>query len=255
MSVGFYSQLRARPQRDKNIPLLYSGDRLDQPEFHRRYEAYPANVHFELIGGIVYTMTPPGYDHGKGDYGLTGIFFQYELATPGVEGAQNVSIILGKDEEPQPDVVMMLKPECGGRTRIEGDETKYIVGPPELVVEVAYSSAAIDLHEKRRDYRKGGVAEYIVVDLSARRVHWFDLASDRKLKLPADAILRCKSFPGLWIDSAALLDKDNHRLFACLQRGLKSREHRQLVARLKDLMSRSKSRRRRSNGAEKGESR
>ena len=35
------------------LPLLCNGDRLTQPEFHRRYLTYPDDAHFELIGGIV----------------------------------------------------------------------------------------------------------------------------------------------------------------------------------------------------------
>lgn len=34
-------------------PLLHNGDRLKQPEFHRRYQAHPGSDKFELIGGIV----------------------------------------------------------------------------------------------------------------------------------------------------------------------------------------------------------
>ncbi len=34
-------------------PVLENGDRLTQPEFHRRYEAYPEDVKIELVGGIV----------------------------------------------------------------------------------------------------------------------------------------------------------------------------------------------------------
>jgi hypothetical protein len=34
------------------LPPLHNGDRLTQPEFHRRYEAYPEDVKFELKGGL-----------------------------------------------------------------------------------------------------------------------------------------------------------------------------------------------------------
>ena len=37
---------------------LFNGDRMKQPEFHRRYEQYPDDVKFELIGGIVYMASP-----------------------------------------------------------------------------------------------------------------------------------------------------------------------------------------------------
>ncbi len=38
----------------------------------------------------------------------------------------------------------------------------YLAGPPELIVEVAASSASIDLRDKRRAYCRNGVREYLV---------------------------------------------------------------------------------------------
>lgn len=38
----------------------------------------------------------------------------------------------------------------------------YIQGGPELVVEIAASSAAINLGDKKRVYRRNGVQEYLV---------------------------------------------------------------------------------------------
>ena len=37
----------------------------------------------------------------------------------------------------------------------------YIDGAPELIVEIAAGSAAIDLHDKLRAYRGNGVQEYV----------------------------------------------------------------------------------------------
>jgi hypothetical protein len=34
------------------LPPLHNGDRLTQPEFHRRYEGYPEDVKFELKGRL-----------------------------------------------------------------------------------------------------------------------------------------------------------------------------------------------------------
>ena len=45
--------------------LLCNGDRMKQPEFHRRYETYPKDVKFELIGGIVYMASPLRMPHGR----------------------------------------------------------------------------------------------------------------------------------------------------------------------------------------------
>jgi Uma2 family endonuclease len=213
-----------KPSRRAAIPLLYSGDHLTQREFHRRYEAYPdPEARFELIGGVVYVMSPAGYDHGRGDYRISGLIFQYERATPGVEGAQNVTIILGSASEPQPDNVLLIRPEYGGRVRIKRQgKARYIVGAPELVFEVAHSSLSIDLHEKRRDYQANGVLEYIVLDVERNEVHWFDLATNDPLSIPVDRIVRSRAFPGFWIDTRALVARDVALLADCLDKGLAS---------------------------------
>jgi Uma2 family endonuclease len=226
--------LKARELLPAVNPLLHSGDHLTQREFHRRYEAYPdSQARFELIGGVVYMMSPAGYDHGRGDYRITGLLFQYERATPGVEGAQNVTVILGDASEPQPDNVLMIRPDYGGRIRVQKKGKKrYIVGAPELIFEVAHSSLSIDLHEKRSDYRDSGVLEYLVLDLEGNKVHWFDLATNEPLVVPPDRILRSRVFPGLWLDTRALVAGDVSRLADCLDQGLASSEHQRFVEQL-----------------------
>lgn len=221
-------------KRRPEAPLLHSGDHLEQREFHRRYAAYPdPAARFELIAGVVYMMTPAGYDHGRGDYRITGLLFQYERATPGVEGAQNVTVILGPRSEPQPDNVLMIRPEYGGKVRIKRRQSvRYLEGPPELVFEIAHSSLAIDLHEKRADYQASGVLEYIVLDVERDEVHWFDLQGGKKMTLPDDRILRSRVFPGFWIDTRALRSRDVNRLADCLDAGLASPEHAQFVKEL-----------------------
>ena len=47
-----------------------------------------------------------------------------------------------------------------GQARI--DEDGYVDGAPELVAEIAASSASIDLHAKRNAYRRNWVQEYLV---------------------------------------------------------------------------------------------
>ena len=65
---------------------------------------------------------------------------------------------LDGDNEPQPDAVLRLA--NGGQSSISPDD--YIEGAPELIVEIAASSASYDLHDKLRVYRRNGVQEYIV---------------------------------------------------------------------------------------------
>lgn len=180
-------------------------------------------------------MSPAGWDHGQGDFKLGGVLLLYEAATPAVEGAQNTSVILGDDDEPQPDICMMVRPEFGGKCRIEGKDTKYIVGPPELMVEVAHSSVSLDLIEKRPTYARAGTLEYIVFDVAANVVYWFDLSHDKQLTLPEDHILRSLAFPGLWIDTRALIKRNAAALVKCMNRGIAAPEHQVYVERMEQV--------------------
>ncbi|HET6881940.1 MAG TPA: Uma2 family endonuclease [Pirellulales bacterium] len=209
--------------------LLTSGDRMSQAEFHRRYEQYPEHIKFELIKGTVYTASPEGMPHSKHAVMLTTVLGNYQADTPGVEAGSDPTVILGGESEPQPDVLLRILPDCGGRSRNEG---LYLAGPPELVIEIAYSSAAIDLHDKKDDYERNGVIEYVVVCIEEQHVHWFDLAKHKSNKLRRDAILRSKVFPGLWVDTKALFRGEIKRLLQVLNEGLCSPEHSRFVRRL-----------------------
>ena len=57
----------------------------------------------------------------------------------------------------QPDALLRRLPEHGGQTRV--NEAGYLADPPELIVEVAASSASIDLRDKRRAYCRNAVRE------------------------------------------------------------------------------------------------
>jgi Uma2 family endonuclease len=224
---------RKVPPIPSAVPELIPGDRLTQGEFHRRYEAHPDETKFELVGGIVYMASPAGLDHGTNDSDLATALGVYRVATPGVRAAGNVTVILGENSEPQPDRVLFIDPAVGGQAKIEkrGDKN-YLVGAPELIAEIAHSSAALDLHRKREDYRLGGVREYIVVCVQDREVRWFDLREDREKPIPVDGILRSFMFPGLWLDAQAIVAEDGAKLLATVNKGLKSPEHKQFVAAL-----------------------
>src|SRR5258706_15608795 len=75
----------------------------------------------------------------------------YEAATPGVEGGDNGSLRLDLDNMPQPDAFLRILESCGGQSRIDVDG--YVEGAPELIAEVAATSASYDLHAKLHVYR------------------------------------------------------------------------------------------------------
>jgi Uma2 family endonuclease len=203
---------------------------MSRQEFHRRYELTPKEFRAELIGGTVYVASPLRLGHGANHLPLGAIFCHYSASTPGVESADNVTVFLADDSEPQPDLFMRIAPEFGGQSATTPDD--YIDGAPELVAEIAVSSLAIDLNAKKADYEKYGVLEYIVVCVGEKQVRWFDLARRRELKADADEIIRARRFPGLWIDVEALLARDLNALMLTLQKGLASPEHGKFVKKL-----------------------
>jgi Uma2 family endonuclease len=212
------------------VPSLDNGDRMTQAEFHRRYQAYPADVKFELIGGTVYMASPLRWRHGTYEVELSVALGLYKAGTPGVEVGGNATTILGKESEVQPDLVLRILQEFGGRSKLDADG--YIEGPPELLAEIAYSSRAIDLHAKKADYQRAGVAEYLVLCVEEQELHWFDFASRRTLTPSRQGLFRSRVFPGLWIDGPALLAHDSARLVQAIQQGLASRAHAAFVKRL-----------------------
>jgi len=215
-------------------PPLHSGDRLTRAEFARRYQMHPEIKRAELIDGVVYVASPTRHrQHGKPHSLLVGWIIMYAAATPGVDFSDNATVLLDLENEHQPDALLRLEPLHGGRSRVTRDD--YIEGPPDLIVEVAASSAAYDLHDKKRVYARSGVPEYLVAQAYERRVDWWELREGvfTPLPLEADGTLRSRVFPGLWLDPAALWAGDAAALLATLQRGLADPAHAAFVERLR----------------------
>lgn len=210
---------------------LEPGDHLDQRTFHERYEAATEHVSAELVGGVVYMPAALRRDHGRIHSQVNAWLMSYELATEGTCVFDNASVILADDSEPQPDASLLVLPERGGQTT---DRDGYICGPPELVVEVALSSEAYDLHAKRRDYEKYGVGEYLVLVLREQRAVWFAREDHSFQEIPADedGLLRSRLFGGLWIDPAAMFACNTKRVQDILRQGLESDDHRRTIERL-----------------------
>lgn len=156
------------------IPYLESGDRLTRHEFERRYHAMPDTKKAELIEGVVYVASPLRFrSHGKPHGDLIIWLETYKVSTPDIELGDNATVRLDLDNEPQPDVVLLIDQILGGQARISEDD--YIEGAPELVAEVAASSAANDLYDKKKAYRRNGVKEYIVWQILENKLDWFSL--------------------------------------------------------------------------------
>lgn len=215
------------------VPRLHNGDRLTRYEFERRYSAMPKHIKAELLDGVVYLPSPVRFEsHGGQDADLILWLGLYRIATPGVRAGVNTTIRLDLDNEPQPDSLFLIEPRCGGQAKI--DTEGYIEGGPELAGETTASTASYDLHVKFHVYRRNGVREYIVWRVEDREIDWFVLREGNYERLPTspDGILRSETFPGLWLDAAAMIRGDLARVNQVLQQGVATAEHAAFVARL-----------------------
>jgi Uma2 family endonuclease len=218
-------------QNNRYPDLLENGAHLSAAEFLRRYEALPEVKKAELVNGIVYMASPVRSDqHGFPDSLIQTWLGNYAIATPGVKSATNSTARLGPDDVLQPDGLLLIVPERGGQARLNAKG--YLQGAPELVAEVAASTASLDAREKLVSYRRAGVREYLLWRTADGAVDWFILEEDDYRPLPAgaDGVLRSRVFPGLWLDAAGLLAEDGARVLTKLQAGLQSAEHASFVA-------------------------
>ncbi len=221
------------PMQPQAIPPLHNGDRLTREEFLRRYEAMPRLKNAELIEGVVYMPSPVRQEqHGKPHVDIITCLGNYGATTPGVEAGNSSSLLLDLKNVPQPDALLIIRPEYSGRVKINKDG--YIVGGPELVGEVSASTASYDLYDKLEAYRRNGVQEYVVWRVEDKAIDWFILRGDRFEPMPlgADGYLKSVIFPGLWLDPQALVAGNLARVLEVVQAGVKSVEHATFVQRL-----------------------
>ncbi len=213
-------------------PPLESGDRLTRPEFERRYAVAPV-TQAELIEGVAYVASPLRFQqHAEPHSRLSTWLGTYVAYTPGTRSGIEPTVRLDLDNEPQPDLVLLVDEADGGQTRVDSDG--YLAGAPELVLEIAASSAAIDLGAKKQAYRRNGVAEYLVWQVFEQKIDWYHLTEGDYQPLPVDddGVIRSQRFPGLWLAAAAILSGDMAQVLTGLQTGLQSPEHEAFVAQL-----------------------
>ena len=134
------------------------------------------------------------------------------------------TVTLDIDNQLQPDAVLFIDEAAGGQSRLTEDD--YLEGAPELVVEIAVSSAAIDLHTKKTVYRRNGVREYIVWQVLDQKLDWFRLEEGVYVNIAPDedgilSILRSQISPGLWLDVQSLFAGDMQQVLSVLQEGVR----------------------------------
>jgi hypothetical protein len=115
------------------VPALKAGDQLTRDEFERRYAAMTGLKKAELVEEVVYMPSPVRVRRrGSPHANIVGWLIHYQARTPGVEVADNATVRVDMDNEPQPDAMLFIAPELGGQVRIRPDD--YVEAAPELLV-------------------------------------------------------------------------------------------------------------------------
>ena len=181
----------------------------------------------ELVEGVVYMPAALRFfNHGKPHAQIMTWLGIYQVFTPKVELGDNPTVRLDLDNAPQPDAVLMLEE---GQAGISLDD--YIEGAPELVLEIAASSAAYDLYDKKNAYRRNGIQEYLVWRVYDNEFDWFCLEDGEYVRLePNDEGIICsRVFPGLWLAVNSLLSGDMERVLEVGKQGLDSTEYQEFI--------------------------
>jgi len=211
---------------------LVNGEHLAADEFRQRYSAMPPSTRAELVDGEVFLPSPVRKPaDGSKRLDLAWFLTHYRAYTPGSDSGYNCTVRLCGQNEVQPTVSLIVRPEYGGQVAF--DAGGFILGAPELVAEVAVSSVGID--RKFEMYRRFGVREYIIHRTEDEALDWFALRGRRFVSLvpdKADGLLKSQTFPGLWLDAPALIRRDLLAVLSALTRGVQSPEHAKFVKQL-----------------------
>lgn len=209
------------PARMPEAMPLESGDRLTRNEFHRRYCTRLDIKKAELIQGVVYVSSPVRYTvHDEQNSMVNAWLSFYRLPMPEMNQGGGATIYLSEQDEVQPDAFLFREPSLrpGGLRRTEDG---YLEGTPDLVVEIAASTASYDLHDKMEAYRRAGVPEYIVWRTIDEHIDWFVLRGGVYERLLPDerGVISSIVYPGLRLDVAKMLAGDLQGVIAALQTG------------------------------------
>jgi Uma2 family endonuclease len=189
-----------------------NGDVMSREEFHRLYSQCEGLEHVELIEGVVYLPSPIRSEgHGQEQRLIIKWLEAYVSTRDGIDWHPPSSVLLDDKNEPEPDVMLFRE------NRAKYDDG-YLASAPELIVEIAASSAARDLHQKKRAYERNGVREYIVWRTKDGAIDWFRLVDGKYEVVEPDAkgIIESAEFPGLRLDVRAMLAKDRKKVLAAL---------------------------------------
>lgn len=131
------------------------------------YAALPDDGHrYEIVDGVLYMAPAPNVSHQATQRWFVFYLTTYvQLSGAGFVYPAPCDVELTPDVVVQPDVVVVLK----GRQEII--KPSRIIGPPDLVIEIASpGTAGYDRREKHHAYARAGVHEYWIADPAAQTI-------------------------------------------------------------------------------------
>lgn len=156
--------------------------------------------------------------HGQPQAAINAWLGFYAAHTSGVHCGGSSTLKIDESNEYEPDGMLFYD-----KGQVVIAEDGYLQGVPELVVEVAASTVAIDSTVKFEVYESKGVKEYLLWNTVATEITWYHRSKEKFVPLKADreGILKSKAFPGLWLNVAAMLGFDQKAVLKTLQLGMK----------------------------------
>lgn len=162
----------------------------------------PPGVRLELVDGEVAVSPSPVPIHSFVDKMLSHLLLQHILAHDLGQLFGDVDTIFGEHDVRRPDILFF------GKDRLHLVKDTAMEGPPDLCVEIiSPSSTQIDRKDKFKQYAKGGVACYWIIDPTRREIEGFRLKGGRYIlagRGRENDILHLPPFPDLEIPLAKL---------------------------------------------------
>ena len=158
----------------------------------------PPGIRLELVNGEVAVSPSPRPRHSRVDRRLTRVLLNHIIEHDLGELLGDTDTIFGEFDVRRPDMVYFTKER---EHLIPEDEA--IDGPPDLCIEIiSPKSKRIDRDDKFKQYAKGGVNYYWIVDPFPRTVDAFQLAGKKYREVgrgSGNNIVRLPPFPDLEI--------------------------------------------------------
>lgn len=141
---------------------------------YAEWQVLPEDLRAEWVNGwAVWPMSPPTYDHGRGQAKLAVLF---DVAFPDLFVATESFLQLRGNRVRLPDVALVDQEPEGGT----------IIDPPVLVAEViSPSTQGHDYVTKSHEYATAGIGQYWILDPRQRRLEVFELVDGEWVSLLA----------------------------------------------------------------------